>query len=117
MEFADQQGGDEIPRQAEEHGHTDEAVDERPSRGVLAEDQKNCYGTDAIQFGTVALVAHKPTLVVLAVRLAAWARTWQDALAVAERIWPRPDAFDQAEHVERARIARHGTAAVKRAKT
>ena len=48
LELADQESGDEIPRQAEEHGHTDEAVDERPGRGMLAEDQKNCHATDAI---------------------------------------------------------------------
>jgi hypothetical protein len=62
LEFADQQGGDEKPRQAKEHGHADKAVDQRPRRGVLAEDQKNCHGTDAIQPRKVALVAHDPTL-------------------------------------------------------
>jgi len=29
---------------------------------VLAEDQKNCHGTDAIQSRIVTLIAHKPTL-------------------------------------------------------
>ena len=58
VQFADQEGGDEISRQAEEHGDTDEAVDERPGRGVLAEDQKNRHTADAVQSGLVTTVAH-----------------------------------------------------------
>jgi hypothetical protein len=49
LEFADQQGGDEIPdRQKNTVTPTKPSI-ERPSRGVLAEDQKNCHGTDPIQ--------------------------------------------------------------------
>jgi hypothetical protein len=48
VEFLDQEGGDQIPRQAEEHGDTDEAVDERPRRGMLAQDQKDRHTADAI---------------------------------------------------------------------
>jgi hypothetical protein len=39
----------------------DEAVDERPSRGVLADDQKNCHATEAIESRMVTMVAHEPT--------------------------------------------------------
>ena len=47
-ELTDQQRGDEVARQAEEHGHPDEAVDQRPRHGVLAEDQEDRHATDPI---------------------------------------------------------------------
>ena len=38
----------------------------------------------------------------------AWADGWATAENAADRIWPTPDAFDEAEHRERTRIARTG---------
>jgi hypothetical protein len=58
-ELANQQGGDEIPGQAEEDGHTDEAVDQRPGGGVLAENQQNGHGTDPIQPRMVITIVHE----------------------------------------------------------
>ena len=37
-----------------------------------------------------------------------WADGWASADATADRIWPTPDAFDEAENRERRRIARTG---------
>ena len=37
-----------------------------------------------------------------------WHRTWAEALEIATRLWPEPDAFDQAEARERDLIARYG---------
>jgi len=64
VEFADQQGRDEKPRQAEEHGHAQETVDERPSGSVLAKHKKDCDSADAIQSRVVTTVepGHEPTL-------------------------------------------------------
>src|SRR5205085_7982508 len=61
FEFPDQESGDEIPRQAEEHGDTDEAVDERRSGGVLAENEKNCHAAQTIQPRMVTTLRHEPT--------------------------------------------------------
>ena len=58
VQFADQEGGDEITRQTEEHGDTDEAVDEWPGRGMLAEDQENRHTADAIQSALVNTIVH-----------------------------------------------------------
>jgi hypothetical protein len=38
----------------------------------------------------------------------AWADGWATAENAADRIWPTPDAFDEADNRERARIARSG---------
>lgn len=37
-----------------------------------------------------------------------WHRTWTEALEIATRLWPAPDAFDKAEARERELIARYG---------
>jgi hypothetical protein len=58
LELADQQRGDEIPRQTEEHRHPDEAVDQPPGHSVLAEDQKDGHTTQPIQARLVTTVPH-----------------------------------------------------------
>ena len=46
--------------------------------------------------------------------LTSWQRTWQDAASMVRQIWPRPDAFDDAEALQRERIARTGAAGRRR---
>ena len=58
-------------------------------------------------------------LTVLAYDLAAvtaWNRAWREAQITAERLWPRPDAFDEVQSEADAKVARHGTKAAKAAR-
>jgi len=67
LQLAKQQRGDQVAGQAEEHRHADEAVDQRPRRSVLAQDQEDGHATEPVQRWEVTavvpeLVAHGSTL-------------------------------------------------------
>ncbi|MGQ0846535.1 MAG: hypothetical protein ACT4QF_20625 [Sporichthyaceae bacterium] len=58
----------------------------------------------AVQVGALTVRAHDRAAV------ESWTKAWDQALAVAERIWPAPDHRAAAELRERNRIARTGAA-------
>ena len=55
-----------------------------------------------VTVGPLSVDAHDRTAVTC------WHRTWTEALEISTRLWPEPDAFDEAEARERDLIARYG---------
>ena len=58
-QLVEQQRRDQVAREAEEHGHADEPVDERPGRRVLTQDEEDGDATEAVQSRMVTAIAHE----------------------------------------------------------